>query len=317
LNAIPQEVTLPWFWEPALVAQLPPLYRAYAGYSSVVFDRSTGRVPGGSWLLRMLARVTALLRLQDAIPLRLAQGTLYVDLLDSRLLTVLHEARASGGERRILDQVLAKGDSFVDVGANHGSYSLIAAATVGSRGAVIACEPQPRLVALLRQSLESSGYRHARVHEVACAEREGTADLFIPLRGSGSAGVYESFSALGTHRTVRVRSARLDSLIPWQTLPGRVFLKLDVEGSELSVLRGAERFIRGRQPTILFEINSASARAAGHTPAAVIECLRSLGYSRFAEVEEYPRPRSFDDLRPETQRNAVAIPDGAPATGTR
>jgi FkbM family methyltransferase len=307
------EVTVePWFEEPELVRQFPALFRAYAAYSRLAFNRSSGRVLGGSALLRLLARVTAVLGLPDVTAVTIRDGTLFIDLLDSRFLTVLHEARAFGGEGRILEHVLERGDSFVDVGANHGSYSMMAAAIVGPAGAVVACEPQPRLAALLRRSFQESGYRQAHVHEVACSDQEGTVDLFIPHSGSGSAGIYGEFSARGPHRRLSVRGARLDDLVSWRTLPGKVLLKLDVEGSELSALRGAERFIRERQPTVLFEINPASARAAGHTTAEVMECLRSFGYSRYAEVDEYPGTRMLSEAVRNAQRNVVAIPDRSP-----
>lgn len=76
-----------------------------------------------------------------------------VDLSDPRITDVYYEMTMPTGEARVLSQLLEDGDSFIDIGANHGSYSLLARKRVGERGRVVAFEPQPHLARLLSDHL--------------------------------------------------------------------------------------------------------------------------------------------------------------------
>src|SRR5262249_36006350 len=115
-------------------------------------------------------------------------------------------------------------------------------------------------------------------------------------------------SARTGHSTVRVRTATLDSCLLDVELPGRVVLKVDVEGSELATLRGARGIIDRYRPAIVIEINARSAAAAGTAPDQMLGLLQEFGYSTFAELEEYPstRPRPMiGDLA--RLRNVLAL----------
>ena len=101
---------------------------------------------------------------------------------------------------------------------------------------------------------------------------------------------------------------RADDLLPWRDFPGALVLKLDVEGSEVSFLRGARMLIRERQPVIVFELSAEMARAAGYEPHDVIAELLSLGYRRFAEIDRYPEEVNGPVSNLEIQRNLVALP---------
>ena len=298
----------PWYDEPTVVEGLPWLYRAYALYSRRMANRSTGRVLGGSLMHRVLARVTRALALADSAMVQTSAGKVFVDLLDSRMLIVLHEIRAQQDEFRIMRHVLHAGDTFIDVGANHGSFSMVAARLVGPTGIVLAVEPQPRLATLLRKSFAANNYSHCHCVELACSDRTGQAELFIPDTGSGSAGLVECFSGRTKHRTVSVRMTPLDDEADWKSFSGQVLIKLDVEGSELAFLRGAERLIRHHRPLVILEINPTTASAAGYTISDLLDRLDGLGYRRFAEIDQYPKTISRSAVRLEPQRNLVALP---------
>ena len=279
----------PWYDEPTVVEGLPWLYRAYALYSRGMTNRSTGRVLGGSLIHRVLARVTRALALADSAMVQTSAGKIL------RRSPGLADAdrpprdRAPQDEFRIMRHVLDAGDTFIDVGANHGSFSMVAAGLVGPTGIVLAVEPQPRLAALLRKSFAANNYSHCRCVELACSDRTGQADLFIPDEGSGSAGLVECFSGRTKHRTVSVRMTPLDDEADWKSFSGQVLIKLDVEGSELAFLRGAERLIRHHRPLVILEINPTTASAARYTISDLLDRLDGLGYRRFAEIDQYPK----------------------------
>ena len=97
----------------------------------------------------------------------------------------------------------------------------------------------------------------------------------------------------------------LDDIVGGRRFPGRVFLKLDVEGSEISVLRGARRTIAATKPAILAEVNPESLAAAGASTADLVRLLRELGYTRFVTRSEFRIERPLTD--PMTERDIIAL----------
>jgi len=183
-----------WFDDPPLVKQFPRAYRFYAQYCRVVANRSSGLVRGGSALFRLLASVHSRLGGDCACALQHGESTIFVDLSDIRVFEVLGESASDSGERRILSAFLKPGDTFVDVGANHGSFSLVASHIVGPNGLVVAFEPQRRLAKLVVQSLERTKASKFRVFAAGCSDRARAAEFYVPKTGSGSAGIFKAFS---------------------------------------------------------------------------------------------------------------------------
>jgi len=246
--------------------------------------------------------------LESTAEVRLHDTTVFVDVCDGRLLSVLKELQWGNHETTVIRKCLSRGDTFIDVGANHGSYALLAAGVVGPNGRVIAFEPQPRLARMLRRSFQANHFSNAEVREIACSDRAGIAKFYIPDAFSGTGGVYQGFSASSDHRAIDVHLVRLDDAVDWVELPGHVFLKVDVEGSELACLDGAENMIRHHCPTILIELNPASAAAAGHSVQDIVRRLHRYGYRWFSEVQDYPHSMSLDEIDCSRERNIVAVP---------
>jgi len=218
------------------------------------------------------------------------------------------EASGHTPEGRLISESLAPGDTFVDVGANHGAYSVFAARLVGEQGKVLAFEPQPRLAGLLRASLDENNACRWEVHEIACGAEPSHAEFYCPSSGSGSAGLFRAFSAKGEHTTHRVQIALLDDVVDADALPGNIFIKVDIEGSELKFLRGAGKLIRTRRPTILIELNPDAASCAGHSTKAVLDELESLGYMTFSTPFAYPERMHRCDINTKKQQNVLALP---------
>ncbi|MGE0886145.1 MAG: FkbM family methyltransferase [Blastocatellales bacterium] len=258
-------------------------------------------------MLKKLGKLTRLLRLRNEALIQIDGIKAYVDLCDPRMFMVFGELRDDTPEARIMQSLMSAGDTFIDVGANHGSYSLVAAGYVGTSGKVLAFEPQPRLASLIRKSFAVNGYSNAEVYEIACSDHSGQAEFYLPENSSGTAGIYRAFSANSAHQKIQVRLERFDDLIEWQALPGRIFLKLDVEGSELAFLRGAEQMLRHRKPYIVLEINPDSAQAAGYSTEEILSFLISLGYGKFSEVDDWSRVRRLSDAELTEQRNILVL----------
>lgn len=152
--------------------------------------------------------------------------------------------------------VLRPGATFVDVGANHGYFTVLAAKLVGSAGRVEAFEPNPTVADALARVLalnDLSG--QVAVHRVALSDREGHADFYPSVSpvNDGLSSLLVSDAALEhgvlrRDRTVRVPTETFDAFAERVGL-GRVdLLKIDVEGAEALVLGGMARTLAERPP---------------------------------------------------------------------
>jgi FkbM family methyltransferase len=149
---------------------------------------------------------------------------------------------------RAIAESLKPGDSFVDVGANIGWFSLLAAARVGPTGRVLSIEAEPSNIELLVRSSHANGFANVVAMSVAASDRAG-AVLLQRLGGSNAAIFTSAESAAPGDRWVSAVSLdQLSSLVP-----GLDVMKIDVEGAELLVLRGAQDLIRRYQPEIFLE----------------------------------------------------------------
>jgi FkbM family methyltransferase len=162
------------------------------------------------------------------------------------------QARARfGGSREPEIEVLAEfvswGDTVVDVGAHRGVYTWHLARIVGSTGRVLAFEPQPDLAAYLQKAFARS--HRVSVASSALSDEAGKATLTIPVWGS-TAMVGHATLEGGGEIGIAVPRCTLDSLDVSPT-----FVKIDVEGHEAAVLRGARQTIEQHRPTLLIEID--------------------------------------------------------------
>ena len=175
---------------------------------------------------------------------------LHVDLRQSMCLVYFfhnglpHER----GTEVLLRKALRPGDTFIDVGANVGFYTRMGSLIVGGGGRVIAFEPMPTALRLLR--MNSADLSNVTVEAKALSDHEGVAKFYI--RGQGDTS---SLSPGSSAQQVQVEVTTLDnSLFREESHVERVdFIKIDVEGLELSVLRGATNTISKHQPIVYFE----------------------------------------------------------------
>ncbi|WP_158635727.1 FkbM family methyltransferase [Vulcaniibacterium tengchongense] len=155
--------------------------------------------------------------------------------------------------------VAASSGIVVDIGANTGFYTLLAAAA-RRRGQVWVVEPDPKVLPVLEKNITINQLgRRVKLFRVALSDYKGTADLFIPLQDHG---LVETSSSL--ERTFRAQHSEVitTNVTTLDALAGGVanlfskvsIIKIDVEGHEAPVFRGAIRTIRRHRPLIFVEI---------------------------------------------------------------
>jgi len=270
--------------QPNLYRQLPMplrLFAAYCGFhkrlTHAEFVRGAGR------LFAVVAPVAH--RLRSGRPLRIKVGgfTVFLNCRDPRFLGVPRDLmRANGPVAAALRMFLSEGDTFLDVGAHYGTISLIASRFIGSAGRLVLVESQRALAPLLARSLRASVRCSFRLHPITAGDRNTTVEFFVPAESSGRAGIFPGYSATGRHQRLEVPMRRLDDAIAWRQLPGRLFMKIDVEGSEHAVLTGAVEMITSRRPVLMLEVNPPALAAAGVSRTALVTLLERLGYAQFA-----------------------------------
>jgi FkbM family methyltransferase len=173
--------------------------------------------------------------------------------------------------------LLSPGDVAADVGANIGYVTCWLSQWVGPGGRVYSFEPVPQTFALLAHNAAKLGLSNVRLFRAAASDREGTVSLNIPEWAGGGANLYEA-------RIVEAGEALGAELVEAPTLSlDRVFalhrdepavVKIDVEGHEERVLRGACRLLAETKPAVVIEISA-------KTAPAVFATMTALGYSCF------------------------------------
>ncbi len=168
---------------------------------------------------------------------------------------------------------VAPGTIVIDVGANVGFFTRYFAQWTGSNGRVLAIEPERRNFDRL-QAMIRSRRLNAVVEAVhaAAAEREGQVALTIdPYH---PAGHYLSLSSDG----VPTRAVAIDDLVRQHEDRTVSLIKIDVQGAELRVLKGAASTLRTYRPALLVELDEKALRSQGASVEAVVEFLASYGY---------------------------------------
>lgn len=197
---------------------------------------------------------------------------LYLDLRETMCMPYLLEGRIweEAGETAFVRSVVQPGESAIDIGANVGWYSSLLAELVGPQGRVIAFEPNPAAVRLLRALAHD--YPQLQVIASAVGEGAGEVTLYIP-NDAGSACVQPLADAV---RSVICPIIVLDDFLRTSRVRQVTFVKCDAEGAELPILRGALELINGPQPPIwMLEMSTPAARRFGYEPEGILALFGS------------------------------------------
>jgi FkbM family methyltransferase len=200
----------------------------------------------------------------------------------------------------------ARGSTVIDVGSSEGLYALAMRAAVGSDGTVVAVEPNPASFAALRHRTWGAGIRS---RHLALGEVSGPATLYVP-GGSDGAPVRGLGSLVRPAGTVGekhvVDATTLDDLVANERV--RVgFVKIDVEGWELEVLRGATNVLARDRPRLLVEIEDRHLVRRPHSASEVVEWLLDQGYS--AVGISFEGDVAWEDVRLDEHQRASDLAD--------
>jgi FkbM family methyltransferase len=178
-----------------------------------------------------------------------------------------------------LNAFLQKGMTFVDIGANEGFYSVFASDRVGDRGRVVAFEPSQREADRLLRNLELNAVANAAVEVMGVADMDGEAILKLCEYGHEGQNTLGGFAhKVKQDGTQKVTLITLDTYFDDHPVDRIDLMKIDVEGAEERVLRGAFETLKRFRPVLLMEMNDRSLRFQGSSCGDVANLINSLGY---------------------------------------
>ncbi len=213
-------------------------------------------------------------------------------------------------ELHLLHQLVRPGDTVIDAGANVGCHTLALARFVGSEGRVIAIEAQPAMFDLLATNVTLNGATWARCVFALADQASGATsfalDLAAPEGNYGAVSFADGQRRHAVGACLPVAILALDDL----GLERCALLKIDVEGMELDVLRGAERLLLECAPHLYFE------QATDRNRAQIFALLRGLGYQLYWHVANPFNRANFNGAYVNMfggacETNVLAIPAGS------
>jgi FkbM family methyltransferase len=241
-----------------------------------------------------------------------------VDILDRFVQWIdLHDLYVSSGcfsnnyepnETSYFISRLSSGDTVLDIGANIGWFTLVAAKHAGKSGRIHSFEPRPEIARMLKRTISDNDLRNqVSVWEYALSNSWGQVDLLWQKDTQNPGHSYvsgKSGGAGGNYDSIKVTAAPLDDLLP-DIAPD--LIKIDIEGGEPIAIEGAKNAISRKRPPILSELfPSQLERVCGMSAAQYIDQLKRFGYSCFSLEHGVPA-KKLEDFPSDAPAELVSV----------
>lgn len=219
----------------------------------------------------------------------------------------------------LVHKLISQGATVLDVGANIGVYTMLAAKRSGVSGKVISLEPIPQTFQQLSESLRLNGYANVLVYNVAAWEQNRQLEMFCSE--TENVGSYGVDIKKGKQSGISVQAVRIDDFMSQLGILRVDLIKIDVEGAELSVLKGAIETVRRHRPILVLEIDPNLMSRYDHKVGDIWMYLKALSYECYAVGENgrFYRGAKYGavvrPLGPTTRDNYIFIPEGFSLAG--
>ncbi|MEN9573772.1 MAG: hypothetical protein RL514_1627 [Verrucomicrobiota bacterium] len=219
----------------------------------------------------------------------------------------------SQAQLRLLSRLLTRPDMvYLDAGANVGEQTVFAAKRL-PRGQVFAFEPTTEVFQVLSENVRANGFTHVRAEKLGLGEQSGELPIYsshaeVASDGTVNEGVPTLFSSTDRGTVIeRVRIVRLDDFLAPLNLPRLDVMKVDVEGAEMIVLKGAVETIKRHRPVFIVEVHEGTSQSAGHSVRELLQFIQRLGY-RIEGLQPDGGTRPFTDNQLAEIRDVVCFP---------
>ncbi len=204
-------------------------------------------------------------------------GTLNLNTTDPVISTALLFNVYEPYATKIFLHHLRPGMTVIDVGANIGYYSVLAASVVGSTGQIYAFEPDPENFALLQQNAQTNSMPQIKPVAAALSEQTGKSTLYLSPDNKGDHRIVSELKE--DRKGVVIDTWRFDEFAKHNNINNVNLIKIDVQGAENFVLKGMEQTLQGSHSLVLFlEYWPAGLAATMPRPTDLIERLWNSGF---------------------------------------
>ncbi len=185
--------------------------------------------------------------------------------------------------------ILRPGDTFIDVGADFGWYTVIGAKAVGPTGRVIAFEPVPRNLEFLRRNVAANGCANAKLEPIALSNKSGKITMHLNRTNLGNHSMLE---AQDRPDSIDVQAMTLDEYL--KDYSGKIALiKIDTEGAEGYILEGMRETLRKHPETVIFmEFTPRWLQQSGYDPEAMLRKMSDQGYEIQYFLDDHSKQRT-------------------------
>ncbi len=184
-------------------------------------------------------------------------------------------------EINFLKRTLKKGDVFIDIGANVGLYTVVAAKLVGTTGQVIAFEPSKREYELLQKNIKLNKLMNVKPLKIAVSNHNGTAK-FIVAGGKDTGTNTLASRFYGNHikldRVEDVPTYRLDDYVDQLNISKLTGIKIDVEGYDVFALEGMKKTLQKFKPFLMLEVSEQNLENTGCSSEQMFDLVKSYSY---------------------------------------
>ncbi|MFF9783207.1 FkbM family methyltransferase [Streptomyces nigrescens] len=203
-----------------------------------------------------------------------------------------------------LQRRLRPGDTYIDVGANVGYFSLLASQLVGEEGRVVAIEASPTFHARVLQHAEINGCNNLRTVNAAVADERKTVTLILASSSNMGAASIVPYGGPAEF-TLDVEAYPLPQVLDADDIAGARVIKIDVEGAEGAVIRGLAPVLDKLRPDaeITVEVTPERMEALGESPGELLTTMREHGFHVYRLPNSYA-PGSY----PAALRGPAAVP---------
>ena len=276
------------------------LFSAFRLLSRTLGGRGIGKIPG-------------VVPVYDYLYSRLKPGGLTVVesdghriLVDPRDAAIARHFLLRAGyepeEKEIFKRIVEPGMVVVDVGANIGDYTLLAARGAGPSGLVYAVEPEPHNFSLLTRNVAENGYTNVRCLNMALAGEAGRLTLHVDPANYGGSSLIAS-NVPGTAKAVEVVTDTLDHLLAANRPPRPAgLIKMDAQGAEAGIMEGARRTLEIPDLCLVIEFWPYGLRNFQSDPVAFLDLFRARGFEIRVVEADGLRETSVDAMFAECER---------------
>ena len=188
-------------------------------------------------------------------------------------------------ETEIVKSIVKPGNICLDIGANIGYYTVLMS-KLGGR--VWAFEPEPSNVELLRKNVEINNI-YAHIFDIAISNESGDKELYL---SDASHGMHRMYNSIHTRNTpIKINAGQIDRF----EFPKVDFVKMDVEGTEMDVLKGMINTINRCRPKMMIEFHPPTLIEYGTDPEQLYNLLKRLGYNIYL-IPDLETEASYNDL---------------------